>query len=89
MATDSATGRTFTVADLCERFGVGEHTVLGWIRSGELKAMNVGRSPGGKKPRWRISAEAVSDFELRRTPAPAAMTPQRRRRIASSVIKFF
>jgi excisionase family DNA binding protein len=80
--------RTYTVADLTERFGVGEHTVLAWIRSGELKAMNVGRTLGGKKPRWRISAEAVESFELRRTPAPAPVKARRKRRDAS-VIEFF
>ena len=41
-------GSTLTVRDLCERYGVSEHTVLGWIRSGELRAVNVGRKPGGK-----------------------------------------
>ena len=42
---------TYSVQDICDRYGVGEHTVLGWIRRGELKAINVGRSPGGKK-KW-------------------------------------
>ncbi len=88
MATDSATGRTFTVADLTERYGVSEHTVLGWIRSGELKAFSVGRSPGAKKPRWRVSAEAVESFELRRTPTPPKARARRRRRDVS-VIEFF
>ena len=29
---------TYGIKDLCERYGVGEHTALGWIRSGELNA---------------------------------------------------
>jgi hypothetical protein len=37
---------TYGVKDLCERFAVGEHTVLGWIRRGELRAINVSRKPG-------------------------------------------
>ena len=35
---------------LCERYSVAEHTVLGWIRSGELKAINVGREPAPENP---------------------------------------
>src|SRR5262245_36983341 len=70
-ARDEASGReadamsavTLSVADICERYGVSEHTVLGWIRSGDLKAVNVGRRSGAKKPRWRITQEAVTAFE--------------------------
>ena len=58
---------TLSVRDVCERLGVNEHTVLGWIRSGELRAVNVGRRPGGKKPRWRITQEALEAFEQLRT----------------------
>jgi excisionase family DNA binding protein len=38
-------GSALSVRDVCERFGVTEHTVLSWIRSGLLKAINVGRPP--------------------------------------------
>src|SRR5687768_11565615 len=55
---------TLTVREVQERYGVTEHTVLGWIRSGELKAINVGVTPGKKKPRWRITQEALDAFEL-------------------------
>ena len=55
--------RALTVRDLCDRYGVTEHTVLGWIRSGELRAINVGRSLGTKKPRWRITPEALQAFD--------------------------
>jgi hypothetical protein len=62
----------YTVRDLQRRFAVTEHTVLGWIRSGELTAINVGRSPGARKPRWRISQEALEAFELARSRQEAA-----------------
>ena len=79
-----------TVADLCDKFGVTEHTVLTWIRSGEMSAVNVGRHPGAGKPRWRISPEAVAAFELSResggTPTPQ---PKRRRKADPEVIKFY
>jgi transposase len=78
---------THGIKDLCERFAVGEHTVLGWIRSGELKAINVSRKPGGR-PKWRITAEAVAAFELARTPTPPQSRTRRRKRPAD-VIEFY
>jgi excisionase family DNA binding protein len=68
----------FTVRDICDRYGVGEHSVLGWIRSGELRAVNVGRRLGAKKPRWRITQEALDAFEQLRSATPPP--PRRTRR---------
>jgi excisionase family DNA binding protein len=79
---------TLSVRDLCERYGVSEHTVLGWIRSGELRAVNVGRRVGAKKPRWRITQEALDAFELLRTPTPPPPRMRRRRR-PGEVIQFY
>ena len=79
---------TLSVHDLTERYGVSEGTVLQWIRSGELRAVNVSRRPGSKKPRWRITAEALATFELARTPAPAPPRMRRRKRPAE-VIEFY
>lgn len=69
--------RALTVCDLCDRYGVNEHTVLAWIRNGELRALNVGRRLGTKKPRWRVTPEALAAFEALRTPQPP---PPRTRR---------
>jgi excisionase family DNA binding protein len=80
---------TFSVRDICKRFAVGEHTVLEWIRHGELRAVNVGRSPGAKKPRWRITAEALAAFEQARTPTPPPPRVRRRKRAAAGVIEFY
>jgi excisionase family DNA binding protein len=77
-----------SVRALCERYGVREHTVLGWIRSGELRAVNVGRRPGAKKPRWRITQEALETFEqLRTSTLPAPRTRSRKRPV--DVIEFY
>jgi len=81
------TDRTLTVRDLCDRYGVGEHTALGWIHGGELRAIDVSRSPGGK-PRWRITAEALEVFEMARTHTPPAPRTRRRRR-QPDVIEFY
>ncbi|MBI1913226.1 MAG: hypothetical protein HYS12_00455 [Planctomycetes bacterium] len=64
------------------------HTVLGWIQSGELRAINVGRKPGAKKPRWRISEEALKAFELARTPVPPPAR-MRRKKQPTDVIQFY
>lgn len=79
---------TLSVHDLSERYAVSEHTVLGWIRSGELRAVNVGRRPGAKKPRWRITQEALEAFEALRTPTPPPPRTRRRKRPAD-VIEFY
>jgi predicted site-specific integrase-resolvase len=49
-----------SVHDLCERYAVSEHTVLHWINSGQLHAVNVGRRQGAKRPRWRITPDALA-----------------------------
>jgi excisionase family DNA binding protein len=78
---------TLSVRDLCERCGVSEHTVVSWIHSGQLKAVNVGRRPGAKKPRWRITREALEAFEQLRT--PATPPPRTRRKRPADVIEFY
>jgi len=80
--------RALTVKELAEHFRVGEGTVLRWIRSGELRAVNVGRRPGAKKPRWRITPEALETFELVRT-HNAPPPPTRRRRRQAEVVEFY
>ncbi len=80
--------RALTVKELCERYSVAEHTVLGWIRSGELKAINVGRAAGTKKPRWRITAEALATFELLRTTIPPPQRARKRKQ-PMDVISFY
>ena len=66
-----------TVEAIAERYTVSAGTVLGWIKTGQLKAVNVGRAPGSKRPRWRVSAAALAAFEEARTPAPAARPARR------------
>jgi excisionase family DNA binding protein len=78
----------YTVQDIQRRYSVTVHTVLGWIRSGELRAINVGRKPGARKPRWRISEAALEQFELSRTPTPPPPRARRRKQPAE-VIAFY
>ena len=54
----------------------------------ELKAVNVGRSAGGKKPRWRITQGALEAFEAARTPTVATRAVHKPGRRAE-VVKFY
>jgi excisionase family DNA binding protein len=78
---------TLSVRDFCERYGVSEGTVLLWIKQGEIRAVNVGRRPGARKPRWRITPEALEAFEAARTPTPHP--PRTRRKRPADVIEFY
>jgi hypothetical protein len=75
----------FTVRDIQTRYGVTIHTVLHWIRSGQLHAINVGRRLAASKPRWRISQAAVDAFEALRSPTPPPPPAQRKKRSADTI----
>jgi hypothetical protein len=67
-----------TVRDVSLRYRVGEDKVRGWIRRGELRAVNTATTLCGK-PRWVIPVEALAEFECRRTASPPPKPPRRRR----------
>jgi hypothetical protein len=74
----------YSVADLCRRWKVGADKVHGFIRRGELVAVNVAANLSGK-PQYRVTPEAVAEFEKRRSSAPLPPPPRRRRRSAGAV----
>lgn len=78
-----------TVQDISRRYGVTEHTVLAWIRSGELTAIHTGRKSGARKPRWRITEAAVAAFEAARATGPPPPPRTRRRKLPDDVIRFY
>jgi excisionase family DNA binding protein len=55
-----------TPPEVAKRLRVTADKVRAWIERGELAAVNVVDRLGGR-PRWRISAEALAEFEERRT----------------------
>jgi predicted site-specific integrase-resolvase len=84
-----ATNRSkLKVPQYAEESGVTQNTVLAWIRSGELQAINVARKPGGR-PSWRISREAIERFEAARAATPTPVTTRTRRRKSPEVIEFY
>jgi len=57
----------YSVNDLMAIYNVTQHTVLAWINSNELDAMNVGKEPNKLKPRWRVTEKALNSFEKSRS----------------------
>ena len=77
-----------TPADIAKALGVNQTKVLGWIRRGELRAVNVAATPG-RRPRWRIAPEGLEAFLAARSAQPPVKVTRRRRRADPQVIQFF
>jgi hypothetical protein len=56
--------RGFTITDVAKRFRVRRFKALGWIRRGELSAINTAEPL--QRPRFVVTAEALAEFESRR-----------------------
>lgn len=57
--------RCLGVIDVAQQFGVSRDTVLSWIESEELEAVNA--APAGSTRRfYRISHEALAEFQRTR-----------------------
>lgn len=70
----------YTVGELCERWRVGEAKVRGWIRRGELKAIDLA-GPGSSRTRLVVTQDAVAEFERsRESRETVARKPRRRRK---------
>ena len=70
-----------TPPELAARYGCNASKVRGWIRDGELAAIDLA-TRGSSKPRYKISPEAIAEFERRRSATPRPR-PIRRRRPAA------
>ena len=71
--------RNLTPKEYARELGVSENKVLAWIRSGQLKALNVA-STLKNHPRWKITPEARAEFEAARTAKPTESTTKMLRR---------
>ena len=80
----------FTVNDLMERYRVTSQTILAWIHSGELRAIDVSRKGATSgKPRWRFTQDAVDAFEALRMTTPPPPKRTRRKGYHDDVIEFY
>ena len=75
--------RTYSVKELCERFGCGEHTIYHWLASGELGGINTSRKLGGR-PKWRITQSSLATFETARANVAPPPAVNRRRKSTSA-----
>ena len=80
---------TYSPAEIAQRWGCKVDKVLSLIGSRELVAMNLATSRTAGKPRWRISPQALEDFERGRSTQPKPKPVARRRKAKSAVIEFF
>jgi excisionase family DNA binding protein len=64
-----------TPPDIAKLLRVSPEKVLGWIRRGELKAVNVGN---GFRPRYRVSWDHLDAFLAAREVQPPPERPRRK-----------
>ena len=74
----------FTVRDVTRRYRVSPDKVRGWIRRGELRAINTATALCGR-PRWVVPVEALAEFERRRAATPAIKPAPSRRKQTGAV----
>jgi hypothetical protein len=76
------TAEYLRVCDIAETLHIDPMKILGWIRSGELRAIDISERKGGR-PRWRIPRESWDAFCAARsnqaTLPPPRATRRRRR----------
>ena len=82
MSVESPARRNLTPPRVAKRFGVATAKVIGWIRTGELKALNLANR-GCVRPRYSVTPEALEDFERARQVVPdgGESTTKRLRRL--------
>ena len=75
-----------TPPQVAKQLSVDPATVINWIRSGELKASNVGK--GAQRPRYRILRGDLDAFLESRQPQ-ALVTKKRQSKVVAGDIEFF
>lgn len=73
---------------VARRYGVKPERVIAWIRSGELRAINVANR-SATRPRFRIDPADLALFEESRRVECHKSVPRRRQPQQSQVIQFF
>ena len=63
----SSTASALTPQQYACKLGVCVPSVLNWISTGQLRALDVSAKSGTGRPTWRIPADAICEFELRRS----------------------
>jgi hypothetical protein len=77
---DTVPARGLTITDVARRYRVKRGKVLGWIRSGQLQAINT--ADPLSRPRHVVMPAALEAFEQRHASTPAKPPPRRKKRTA-------
>lgn len=78
-APGAEVNRLLTPPEVARRWRVRHDKVLTWIRSGELRAINVATKPDGR-PSYRVDPDDLRAFANRRTVVTSPRQPKRKRR---------
>lgn len=57
----------YTAGEVADFLSVDVDKVLGWIRAGEIEAVNAATDASSIKPQWRIGAQSMVSFLSSRT----------------------
>ncbi|GAB5404338.1 MAG: hypothetical protein Aurels2KO_25690 [Aureliella sp.] len=79
--------RFYSAAEAGEMLGVDASTILTWVRSGELIASNCSKNPNSLKPKWRIAAQEICRFMLKRQNVESDPANQPQKRVRKKVKK--
>jgi excisionase family DNA binding protein len=74
-----ADGKYLTPPQIAEILGVAHEKILQFIRTGELRAIDLS-SKRGHRPRWHVSRDDLEDFLNRRAAKPLPPSRRRKRR---------
>jgi excisionase family DNA binding protein len=88
MSIPATLPRWLTPPEIARSRGVSDEKVLRWITSGELKAVNLA-DHGSRRPRYRISPEALEAFDRGRQVIPPPKPTRRRRKTEEEVGEFY
>jgi hypothetical protein len=82
-------GKYLSPPQIARQLGVKPAKILGFIARGELRAIDVSEHRG-KRPRWKVSHEALAAFlAVRESRQAAPATSRHRPRKQETVIQFF
>lgn len=87
--TDAVVRPKLSPPQLAALWGVSRHKIIGWIRSGELRAINAATNADGERPRYLVDADAVAAFERARSVVEPKQPTKRRRPKPSNVVSYF
>lgn len=82
--------RKFSPPQVARMWGVSTAKIIGWIQSGQLRAINVAEGPK-KRPRYLIDRADIQIFETSRAVVPidGPATTKLRRRANQNVKEYF